>query len=102
MSAWAVAGQSLSLVVGGVGLGVGLALGGILWVERNRAGDLQDALLSETLARYGITAQLATCEAVAGLEREGSTIDATIPNDLDGFDLLDDWRVRPVERPGLD
>lgn len=102
MGAWAVAGQSLSLVVGGAGLGIGLAFGGILWTERNRAGDLQDALLSETLARYGVVAELATCQATRDALREGREIDADIPLDLGDFVIPDDWRVRPVPSPAED
>jgi len=95
MSAWAVAGQSLSLVVGGAGLGLGLAFGGMLWHERDRATDLQDALLIETFARYDLTAQLGTCQATRDALREGKEIDDAIPNSLDGFVLPDDWRVQP-------
>ncbi|SEL67057.1 hypothetical protein [Jannaschia helgolandensis] len=99
MSAWAIAGQSLSLVVGGAGLGIGIAFGGILWIERDRAGDLQDALLTETIEHYQTVAELATCQAVTGLLREGREIDDAIPNDLGGFVLPDAWRVRPSDRP---
>jgi len=95
VSAWAVAGQSLSLVVGGAGLGLGLAFGAMLWHERDRATDLQDALLSETLARYSAVARLGTCQAARDALREGREIDDAIPNDLDGFVLPDDWRVQP-------
>jgi hypothetical protein len=102
MSAWAVAGQSLSLVVGGAGLGLGLSFGAILWHERDRAGELQDALLSETLARYGVVAQLATCQATRDALREGREIDADIPLDLGDFVIPDDWRVRPDPRSAGD
>jgi hypothetical protein len=99
LSAWAVAGQSLSLIVGGAGLGIGLAFGAILWNERDRAGDLQNALLAETLARYGVVADLATCQATRNALREGREIDADIPLDLGDFAIPDAWRVRPVPNP---
>jgi len=102
MSVVAVAGQSLSMIVGGVGLGVGLAFGGMLWNERDRAGDLQDALLAEVLARYGVVAELATCQATRDALREGREIDTDIPLDLDDFAVPDDWRVRPVPNPAGD
>lgn len=95
MSAWAVAGQSLSLVVGGAGLGLGIAFGGMLWHERDRASGLQDSLLAETLERYEVTAQLGVCLASRDALREGQEIDRAIPNDLDGFVLPDDWRLQP-------
>lgn len=95
MSAWAVAGQSLSLIVGGAGLGLGLAFGGLLFFERDRASDLQDALLSERLTHYGTVAQLATCQATRNALREGRDIDAEIPLDLGDFIVPDSWRVQP-------
>lgn len=99
MSAWAVAGQSLSLIVGGAGLGLGIAFAGILYVERDRAGALQDALIAERLARVNEAARLATCEAAGGALREGREIDNAIPNDLGGFVLPDAYLVRPERRP---
>jgi len=95
VSAWAVAGQSLSLIVGGVGLGLGIAFGGMLWHERDRATDLQDALLTETLERYEVNARLGVCQASRAALIEGQEIDREIPNNLDDFVLPDDWRVLP-------
>jgi hypothetical protein len=74
----------------------------MLWHERDRAGDLQDDLLAETLARYGVVAQLATCQATRDALREGREIDADIPLDLGDFVIPDDWRVQPVPRTSTD
>ena len=101
MSAWAVAGQSLSLVVGGAGLGVAMGLAGILWMERNRAADLQEGWLDETLSHYGTAAELATCKASRAALREGKEIDDAIPSDLGGYVLPDRWRVQP-DAPATD
>lgn len=95
MSVWAVTGQSLGLIVGGAGLGMALGFGGLLWVERDRAGSLQEQLLAATFERYNLTAKLATCEATAAMLRKGRNIDSAIPYDLDNFVLPDTWRVQP-------
>lgn len=99
MSAWALFGQSLSLIVGGAGLGLGLAFGGTLYFERNRAADLQADLLSETLLRYEVSAQLATCAARLTLASEGDDFDATIPSDLSDF-IPPGGFLPPLQRPG--
>lgn len=95
MTAWAVAGQSLGLVVGGAGLGMALGFGGMLWVERNRAGDLQDAVLARTLENLNAAAELSTCRASQTLLREGREIDNAIQDSLLDFTIPDDWRVQP-------
>ncbi|MBF9042935.1 hypothetical protein HKCCE4037_06335 [Rhodobacterales bacterium HKCCE4037] len=102
MTAWAVAGQSLSLVVGGAGVGLAVGLGGLLWIERDRAGDLQDQLFAERMGHITTAAQLGTCEATRDALREGRQIDAEIPDDVGDFVLPDDWWMRPVPRPGPD
>ena len=101
MSAGAVAGQSLSLVVGGAGLGLGIAFGGLLYFERDRAGGLQERLLAETLSHYGTVAQLGTCQAMRDGLREGREIDNAIPDDLGDFMLNPDWMLR-LDQPSPD
>ena len=92
MSAWAIAGQSLSLVVGGAGLGLGLAFGGLLWTERNVATDLRERILSTQVDHLNTAAALGTCQARLQLAREGREIDLEIPLDFDGTVLPDpDW-----------
>ena len=92
MSAWVVAGQSLSLVVGGAGLGLALGLGGMLWVERNTASDLRERVLSTQIDHLNTAAALGTCQARIQLAQEGREIDRDIPLDFDGSVLPDpDW-----------
>lgn len=99
MSAWAIAGQSLGLIVGGAGVGIAAATSLAAWYTFHRVEDLQDALLAERLARYETVAQLGTCQATRDALRDGREIDADIPLDLGDFVVPDSWRVRPPERP---
>jgi hypothetical protein len=95
MTAWAVAGQSLSLVVGGAGLGLALGLGGMLWVERNVASDLRARVLATQVDHLNTAAALGTCQARIQLAQEGREIDLEIPLTFDGTVLPDpDWLLR--------
>ena len=87
-----MAGQSLSLVVGGAGLGLALGLGGMLWVERNVASDLRERVLSTQVDHLNTAAALGTCQARIQLAQEGREIDLDIPLTFDGTVLPDpDW-----------
>ena len=95
MSAWAVAGQSLSLIVGGAGLGMALGFGGMLWNERDVAAGLRERVLTTQIDHINTAAALGTCQARLELAREGREIDLEIPLDFDGTVLPDpDWLFR--------
>ena len=95
MSAGAVAGQWLSLFVGGAGLGLALGFGGMLWNERNVASDLRERVLTTQVSHVNTAAALGTCQARLQLAREGREIDLEIPLDFDGTVLPDpDWLFR--------
>lgn len=94
MSAWAIAGQSLSLIVGGAGLGLALGFGLMLWNERNVASELRELVLSTQVDHINAAAALGTCQAMRDLAREGREIDLEIPLDFDGTVLPDpDWML---------
>lgn len=95
MSAWAIAGQSLSLIVGGAGLGMAIGFGGMLWNERDVASDLRDRVLNTHIDHINTAAALGTCQARVQLAREGREIDLEIPLDFGGTVLPDPgWLLR--------
>lgn len=81
--------------IGGAGVGLAVAFGGLLWLERGRAAELQELVFAETLARYDLAAKLGTCQATRDALREGKEIDNAIPDDLGTFRLPDRWWLQP-------
>jgi hypothetical protein len=95
VSVWAVTGQLLGLIVGGAGLGLGMAFGGMIYFERDRAARFQDQYFSERIDHLDTAAALGTCVATRDALREGKEINDAIPDDLGGFVLPDAWRLQP-------